>query len=49
MEDDGKTVKTMAHDTILEAQPGLVKVNKLVKFSVKSKLISVQYLRYSIN
>ena len=28
LEDDGKTVKTMAHDTILEAQPGLVKVNK---------------------
>merc|ERR1711997_1355127 len=25
MEDDGKTVKTMAHDTILDAQAGLVK------------------------
>ena len=34
LEDDGKTVKTMAHDTILEAQPGLVKVNELCKYSM---------------
>ena len=37
LEDDGKTVKTMAHDTILEAQPGLVKVNTLCTNSMSNQ------------